>query len=401
MTMKRASLGLALGLFATSFGVADAQIAKMWDSMTNPKTSIQIEHPPSLPLRVKRVAFGETKGGACADSLQSRVLDDFFANSVEVVDRSQLDAVIAEHRLQGSALFDQKNASEVGRLLGAEALIFVEVLACNSTPSKKPVQYIVNKQLVNGYKFVLTGVLRGQLRTIDLTTGKLLAMKRFEARQAQEADGGYPPADSVMQAAELDAAGQIRRMFFPWQEPMELIFYDDKDCGLKTAHSLLKALDFDGALAQSEQNLENCRSQGTVKPKLLAHAAYNVGMMHFIRASYDKAVEYLTEAAKLNSSDVITEALAKCRTAKRTADEMARYEVDQATFLAESSGEAPPPAEHARTTAKAAGLAPSPAKPAGGNSLEERLRKLDSLRDKGLITKEEYAQKRAALLAEL
>lgn len=411
--------GIAKKLCAVSLLVAvepaAAQFGKvkgMWDNMINPEITVTIEHPPSLPLRVKTVAFGETRGEACADSLQSRIVDMFFQSGAEVVDRSRLDAVIAEQRLQSSAMFDQKTATEVGRLLGADALIYVEVHAC-STRNWRTEMTCVNyatKQSYVCYKHHTEVTLRGQLRTIDLATGRLLAAKRFETKATESADGGVPPADPVVQQAESQAAGQIRKMFFPWSETRKLVFFDDKECNLKMAHALLRAQDFTGALQQSEQNLEICRGGvGLEKPKVLSHAYYNLGMVHFLMGTFELGVQNLTEAAKLHSSDTITTALAECRNAQQTAAAMERYEEDQQAFLASNGGSgSPPPAalapaagNRAPSAAPAKGLAAAPA-PAGAKlPIEERLQKLEDLFKKGLITKQDYEKKKAEILADL
>lgn len=384
------------------------KLTQVWDNMTNPKVSIVIEHPPSLPLRVKRVAFGETKGGACADSLQSRMLEAFFANGVEVLDRSRLESIIAEQRLQGSVAFDQKDSTEVGGLKGANALIFVETHACDTshTVSQQTCVNYTTKQSFPCNKYHTNATVRGQIQTIDLATSRVLAVRRIEGKASASADGGYPESDPLLQEAEQIAADKIRRMFFPWSEPRELVFFNDKDCNLKTAHAMLRAQDLAAALEMSEQNLETCRSLGDVKPRTLAHAYYNLGMVHFLQDNFEVAVRHLTEAAKLNSSETITSALTECRRAKQTADDMARYEAEQAAFVASGAGvETAPviPQPAASSFAAKAPAAPSaaPAKSGSQASPEERLRKLEDLFKKGLVTKSEYERKRAEILAEL
>lgn len=406
MLTSKCSAVLALGVLGCLVvDPVEAQLSRMWDNMTNPEVSIEIEHPPALPLRVTRIAFGESKG-PCADSLQSRLLDDFVSNGVEVLDRSQLDAVIAEHRMQASALFDQKAAAEVGRLLGAQALLYLEVHSCSADRSQSQVKSFVSSEVK--IKFHVNGVVRGALKTIDLTTGRVMTAKRFEGKYTETADGGYPASDPVRERAEQLAADQIHNLFFPWRETKTLVFYDDKDCNLKAAHGLLRALDFAGARAQSEQNLEACKAAPATKPKLLAHAHYNLGLVQFLLQDYEPAVQNLSEAARLNSSETVSTALAECRKAQQIAEEMARYETDQAAFLATvGSGASPEPAKpeaRAATSAKGAGKSPAAetAPAAGGKgSPEERLLKVENLFKKGLITKAEYDSMRASILSEL
>lgn len=388
--------------------------AQFWDKMTNPKVTLEIEHPPALPLRVTRIAFGQSKGPeTCIDSLQARVEEDFVTNGVELVDRSQLDSVIAEHRLQGSALFDQKAATEVGKLLGAQALVYLQVHQCRTDRTQSQRQSLLSTKPVIVYN--TSGVVRGSLKTVDLTTGRVLTAKSFEGRYAEEAQGGYPSESAVQEQAERIAAARIHALFFPWKESKTLVFYDDEDCNLEAAHGLLQGLDFDGALRQSLENLEACKALQAAKPKprLLAKAYYNLGVVQFLKQSYGEALANFNEASRLNSSDIVSAAMADCRQAQQIAEEMSKYETDQAAFLEAAQAQDPPAAEAKAAPAMPAGAKASdtgsrstPAKAAGAasapaSSPEERLQQLEKLYQKKLITKEEYDKKRAQILSEI
>ena len=127
---------------------------------------------------------------------------------------------------------------------------------------------------------------------------------------------------------------QAHRLFLPWTETAQLYFFDDKDCGLKTAFSMLKAGDVEGTLRQSLTNLETCKSLQTAKPKLVAHAFHNVGMAYFALGDHQKALEHLQEAQRIKPADIHTEAIADCTRALALARDMQRVE-ERATIDAQ------------------------------------------------------------------
>lgn len=397
--MARTRVTRILILIAMMSSGIEAQVRKVWDSMTNPKISIPIEHPPSLPLRVTRVAFGESEG-PCGGTIKARVEEDFFSNGVEVLDRSRLDAVIAEMGKGGSVLFDPATAIEVGKLLQAEALVYIRTLKCKAERSEHHgISIIAGKQNIT---YTTTGTIEGSLRITDLTTGRWLTAKSFEGRASESSKSGYPSQSAALEAAERDAIQDIHAMFFPWTETKTLVFFNDEKCNLKAAHSLLRAQDFTGALVQSEANLEICRSLAGEKLRTLAHAYYNLGIVHFLMGTYEQGSNYLSEAAKLDGSQVITEALAECRKAEQIASQMAAYEINQAAYLAEINSGAGIQEPSSRVTpnsppVKSNALSP----PKSQGSIEGRLKQLEDLFKKGLITKQDYEKKKAEILAEL
>jgi hypothetical protein len=180
-------------------------------------------------------------------------------------------------------------------------------------------------------------------------------------------------------------------MFFPWTETKSLVYFDDSACGLSAAHNLLKSKDIDRAVQKAESNLEECRGDPHINPKVLAHAYYDAGILQFIKSDYSRSLEDLSEANKLDSNKVILEALGEVRNAQESSTALARYtgDVASATKASNSGG-------HLESSA-----GPPPPNKDAGMSAAERLRRLDDLLRKKLITRAEYDQKRAEILSAL
>ena len=102
---------------------------------------------------------------------------------------------------------------------------------------------------------------------------------------------------------------QIERVFLPWTEERELVFFDDKDCGLKQADSLMKAGDIKGALEQSRRNVEACRANPKAKDKHRLRALHNLAAALYASDESAAAVPLFEEALRLGGNEEQKEGL--------------------------------------------------------------------------------------------
>jgi hypothetical protein len=367
--------------------------AQLWDSLTNPKVTVTINHPPGLGLNVKKIAFAPISNASnCADQLLDMVGSDFVASGAEVIDRQNLEAMLAEHKFNLTEYVDPAAKARLGKMLGPAALVFVKVTRC--APEQKSLKGEVWKDRNGNYHrdfMSRTSVyLKGSVRTVDLTTGRTLAAVPIdetvtrENKSRDECCPEFPSEFDVQDEAMQRGVLQAHRMFFPWSETRPLYFFDDVPCGLQTAFRMLKAGDHEGTLRQSLDNAQNCVAGPKVKEKVVWHAQYNAGLAHFILGEHAKALEYLNKAAAGGGGTIVTESAAECRRALQLAEAMRRVDERPPLDVAEPTAVASP----AKT---AAALTPT-------DDLETRLKKLKTMYDKGLITKDDYEKKKAELL---
>ena len=371
--------------------VAEAQqLTALIDKLfSGPKIDVTIEHPPTLPLKITTVAIGEPQG-RCADSLSTRIEEAFVTGGVAVIDRRHLREVLSEHKLQVSGMVDERTAARIGQLLGAQALLFLQVQECAGSRERRE-SHTDKKTNATTYEYITTGRVAGSVRVIDLTTGRVLAAPRFEENAAASSPQNFIADDVVIAEAEKLSATKLTQMMMPWKETKSMAFFNDSACNLKTANRLLGAKDFDGALAQSQQNLETCQTSGA-KPAILARAYYNLGVMQLLKSDYDGALQNLMEADRISSARVFLDAIADCRRAKELSVALLQYH-----------GAASPNLRAGQTfpaTSKPPKAAPD-AKANRGGSMEDRLTRLQGLRDKKLISQSEYEQKRQEILSEI
>jgi hypothetical protein len=104
-------------------------------------------------------------------------------------------------------------------------------------------------------------------------------------------------------------------------------------------------------------------------------------------------MSYLQESEKLRGGEIVTQTIAEANRSAMLAVEMQRVEQRTANF------------EQAQSAAKireaaAPGISPDKSR-APAEPIEERLKKLDALFKKGLISKEEFESKKAEILRQI
>lgn len=369
--------------------------AQFWDKLTKPQITVNLTHPPRLGLNIKKVAFGPSNG-ECSDEILDRLSGVLISGGVEVLDRHTLHRLLAERHYNMGGYVDRQSAMQMGKLLGPTAMIFVKISRCNAEHRRNYTDAKNRKgEVVRTFHAITELHIRGTLQTIDLATGRIFsASPIFEdaALENQSTDGEpeAPPANVLRDGAIDHAAYEASTMFVQWNEEKKLYFFNDKECNLSVAFTLLKANDLEGTVRQSEENIEACKTWPKLKDNSVAHAYYNAGLAYLLINEHEKALSYLTESAKLKGGDIVTETISEANNSARLEAEMQR--VAERTEQFEQSQ-----ANINSVSQPAAGGAPKPS----SDSAEERLRKLDALFKKGLITKQEYDAKKAQILKDI
>ncbi len=236
-----AALAVALSLPATHAR------GQFWEKLTNPKISVPVRHPPGLGLQVDRVAFGAAKGEA-AEEFTMTLAGRFVDAGVEVIERQQLDALLAEQNFSLSNRVDSTSAVAMGQVLGPAVLIFVDI----------PRYQVQQKKLYEDWKdgkgyrhrtYIsrTQAFAKGTVRAVDLATGRIFKATPIEASPSLENKlnddccAEFPSEFDLQDLAMNELVGQAHRLFLPWTEMTEIYFFDDKDCDLRVAHGYMKA----------------------------------------------------------------------------------------------------------------------------------------------------------------
>lgn len=388
--------------------------------ITQSKTiPLPIRRAPELGLIIKRIAFGQPNGPCASELVDRMIMPDFRQNRVSVIEREALNEIMAEHNFNQTSYADPTKAAQLGKILGPSALVIVNVDNCN--PSQQPLfedskgfNGNTTRTFISKTRFSL----EGSIRVTDLTTGEVLQTQSFESKPEKQntATNGqpeYPPVDEVKDIAMREAQAQVHNMFFPWIEYKQEVFYDDKECGLKEAYELLKRGDHDAALQMTQSNLEQCKGEHK-KEKTLPRAYYDAGLAACMQADYDKAKELFNSAMQEKGAEAVAAASSDCNRAQQSAaqlkDYLARLEKvpsPQAIPSAENNppSRQPTPLQPAPSPTLGTPEGPTPVANATGAptkpSVEDRLKKLDDLLRKKLISQKDYDTKKAEILKDL
>ena len=363
---------------------------------------------PELELEVEKVAFAPPEG-PCGESLRDMIRADFLDNGLQVVDRSNLDALLAEHELSVSGIVSKEDALELGDILGPMALVFVNARVCDvSQFLERSPGTTSDGRAITHYKATTTGIFRGVVEIVDLRTARVHTAPAIDARRDLSAEqwGDMPPYPSsydARSAALASAVSQVNKLLFPWTEWLPFAFYSHKKCNLALAHRLMQAKDWTGALSQSLRNVQECRE----RPRILPYARHNLGVAYFFAGEVDKARNTLNEVLRQDPTDATTAALVALQKAgqekavpieQAPAREVIPTRSDVTDRLEELRGlwkEELISDEIYRTKVNSAIIEDGPP----GTTSEEKLRNLKALKEQGLITEEVYKQKVAEVLA--
>lgn len=257
----------------------------------------------------------------------------FLQTGIEVVERQHLATLLREHDFSLTDYVDQTAMASIGKIVGPSVMIFVNIQ--QRGVEKKPLREEWRDRDDYPHRTYISRTsvtLRGAIRSVDLATARIFAATTITSSQSLEnrvddrCCPEFPSEQQLFDAAMQDAVAQASRLFAPWTETVSLVYYDDKDCGLKIAHGLHKGGDLAGALRQSLSNLDQCKSMPKIEAKVLAHAYHNVGVGYFAQGEYGKAIEALEEAHRTRPASIHVEAIAACRKAEALADDMRRVE---------------------------------------------------------------------------
>jgi hypothetical protein len=368
------------------------------------QVTMTIRHDAQVKTPLQQLAFAEPEG-KCADLLTDALVADFAGSGATVIDRINFKRIMSEHRLNLGGAIDEKTAAKIGRLIGAGSLVFVKVHDC-STYKTKEIRNSLNGLGVKRTQVPTTrGTMKASIQIVNLTTGVTSAARLIDAKASISADqmdtskverakdaavsfltgakeySEYPADEDVQTALFGNAVEQVHHLLFPWTETKQFIFFDDSQCSLQVAYELMQKGDYDGAVREAQISLETCKTTSSVKPTTMAHAYYNRAMTAYMTDHFDSALDDLRQAARLETTKVVTDAITMCNLARVA-----------------SLGKPETKAGHGTVQPSSAPIEKSTEKKL---TPEERLKRLDDLHKRKVISDDEYERRRKEILAEL
>lgn len=332
--------------------------AQFWSELANPKAEVRLLHPPGLGLHLARVAFAPT------GYVVSRELGDALAGDML---RRQQVAVVDPARLVERD--------------GGSALVLVDVHRCGPVHARSRKESKDGKgQLTVTHTATTTLEFAATVQVLEPGTSRVLASRKFdEAPSVSATSTTEPPAHPADADLRRSAHGRVAewlaQLLLPWEEVLRVTFFDDDAYKMDRAAARMKAGDPAGMLEWSVGGEAEARNDPGGKAKFRERAFYNLGVARMVQGDFDAARPRLQEARDMNpEAGIFRDTLKECQRA---------LEVQAAHDRWQRSTPAPPPAVPGR------------------RDPEQRLLELNRLRQKGLITEEEFSRRKVEILRDI
>jgi len=305
------------GVVAACLGV----IATGTSAHAGPRVSVKLQHAPVVAdWRLGTVAFVPPTG-VCAEQVVQSVSQGLARHQISAgpVD---MRALLFEHKISLPSFLSKAEVQSLGKPVGADTLLVIRLTRCGyperTSSWAHPKDWLgIEDQKVIEYAVTMRASISGTLQALDLKGGRISKALPLEAvpavtEKSREAFPEGPSADEVQRQAVAMIAGQVERVFLPWTEERELVFFDDKDCGLKEAAALMKAGDVRGALEMSRRNVEACRANPKAKDKHRRRALHNLATALYASDDAEAALPVFEEALRLGGDEEQKEGLEAC-----------------------------------------------------------------------------------------
>lgn len=276
-----------------------------------PKVTVKLQHGAMTEWRLGTVAFLPPQG-ECATQVMESVTQTLAKHRVSAgpVD---LRTRLYEHKVALPAFLGTAEVQSLGKHVDADTLLVVRLTRCGFPERKSGWEHpkdwlgFEDKKVIEYWVSVQTSI-SGTLQAVDLKSGRITKALPLDAVPVvtQRSRDSYPEGatyDEVQRQAVAMIAAQIERVFLPWTEEREVVFFDDKDCDLKVASGLMKAGDIKGALTQSRKNVETCRANPKAKDKHRRHALHNLATALLASGEADAALPLFEEALRLGGDE--------------------------------------------------------------------------------------------------
>ena len=317
------SIAVAVGLLLTSF-LAPAQAAK------EVKLSRTIPSEVNLS-NVKRIAVT-----SLSSDPRDRITNTLGAllqatGQFEILERSQLDALLAEHNFSISGMVDESSAVEMGQILGVEALVYgsVNVFRVYDENTREKLHIKTGEETYTDKKgkkktrslyadiMAPATIRRGELdltvKIVSVESGLIVAQQnerqtfeKTKVNHAQASQTKLPGKGEIEKQLIDDALGAFSRYVVPYVME-EKVRWDGQcsgeDCEQAFSFLELDMLDeatqiLDDKVERAVQNKKN-RKKNLGKDKKFAALYYNLGLIAELKGDTKRALECYTEALKL------------------------------------------------------------------------------------------------------
>lgn len=220
--MKKIFSTISLFLFSILVGCA-------------PTAKVPVMKPAEINLGdIRKVAIGDIKGNTGKDFADIITSKLFESGKFDVLDRENINSLLEEHKLGMSGIVDESTAMQMGKVIGASALI------AGKAESKKDIKRWKGDPwrdksgyLHEPHKIKVTVQVTSILKVIDMTSGKILAVKTFEkedhkTRRENDQWPAIPDVSEYEKNFANEIASEFLKMIAPYTIYVDVSFEKTK-----------------------------------------------------------------------------------------------------------------------------------------------------------------------------
>ncbi len=295
---------------------------------------INVKRPAEINLKeYRQIAIGDIvdqygrKSDHAKDMANEITSVLFTSEQFEILDRQNLARIMDEHSLSETGIIDESTAAEIGKIIGAAALVFGRIQTDQYQEDLKEGTPYKDKKGRSHQINTRTGSYRvaANLQVIDIQTARILAVKSLSANQSaiSIADGKDPASidrNALYAKCLKDISEKFIRMVAPYDVRVRAAFLTDK---------LLPEVDQAigyfriGEWEEGMTFLRGSIGKTGLPLEVQAKTFYNLGLAETYAGQFDEAIEHLKTALSLNPrSKRIQKTILRAKMEKESAEKL-------------------------------------------------------------------------------
>jgi len=245
----------------------------------------------------------DTSGGLFKSGKKGETYQTVKTNIFSVVERNQLDKVLNEQNLSNTGLIDEQQATQIGSIMGLDAIITGSVKITSKDEEKKNTYTRKDGSTYNSYCTKRIVTVEANMKILDVKTGQILANKLVSQTNSDEkCDNERKNLRSVSDIADACVAMCAFQLVYYFNPNFVLTRFDfekksNKEfrAKAKEAEEYVKLYDFERAFSIFKTIYDNDPYNGQM--------AVNLGNIYFIYGDFANAHKYCKIAAQLEPSN--------------------------------------------------------------------------------------------------
>ena len=250
----------------------------------------------------------------------------FGSGRYEVLDRQNLRSIMTEHKLSLSGMIDENTATELGKIIGAAALVFGRIQTDNYDEETSKADPWVDKKGKRHQTHYRKGTynLSVNLKIVDILTAKILAVKSLSASYtiSKSADNGWPTdidTGLLYTKCIIKITNDFMHLVAPYDIQVKAKFQTDKK--LPEVDQAINQLKI-GEWAEAIGLFISATEKTGIDAKIKAKAYYDLGLAQMYAGDFNDAIVNFKEAFKLKNSKLYMNAINEAKSEKSKAEKL-------------------------------------------------------------------------------